>query len=63
MAEQTNDESQIRAIANGAAKRTRQYFIRSQPSGPSFPHATGNAARLTTVPSSAAEKHRGGRDE
>lgn len=58
-----SNSSQIKAIASGAAKRTRQYFVRSQPSGPTFPNETGNAAKLTTIPSSSEEKFRGGRDE
>lgn len=54
--------SQIKAIASGVAKRTRQYFVRSQPSGPSFDYSSPNTARLSTVPSSAEEKYRGGQD-
>lgn len=54
--------SQIKGIASGAAKRTRQYFIRSQPSGPTFDYSSPNTARLSTVPSSAEEKYRGGQD-
>ena len=54
--------SQIKAIAAGVAKRTRQYFVRSQPSGPTFDYTSPNTARLSTVPSSAEEKYRGGQD-
>lgn len=54
--------SQIKAIASGVAKRTRQYFVRSQPSGPTFDYTSPNTARLSTVPSSAEEKFRGGQD-
>ena len=66
MAENKTDrpagDSQIKAIANGVAKNTRRYWIRSQPTGPTFDHATKNMARLTTVPSSSNEKFRGGQD-
>lgn len=54
--------SQIKSIAAGEAKQKRQYFIRSQPSGPTFDTTSPNAARLTTVPSSSEEKFRGGQD-
>lgn len=54
--------SQIKSIASGAAKQKRQYFIRSQPSGPTFDTTSPNAAKLSTVPSSSEEKFRGGQD-
>lgn len=55
-------ESQIRAIAHGSSTHTKTYGVRSQPLGQSASNKEGNAARLTTVPSSAEEKYNGGRD-
>jgi hypothetical protein len=54
--------SQIQDIARGAAARTRKYGVRSQPTGPGKSAQEGNAAKLSTVPSSAADKYKGGQD-
>lgn len=55
-------ESQIQQIKNGRAMRERIYKNRNQPSGPKPPLPTENAVKLSTVPSSAAEKFNGGRE-
>jgi len=57
------NKSQIQEIKEGKAMRTRTYSGRLQPAGPKAPLPTKNAVRLSTVPSSAAEKYNGGRDE
>jgi uracil-DNA glycosylase len=54
---------QIQEIKEGRAMRERVYANRNQPSGPKAPLPTKNAVRLSTVPSSAAEKYKGGRDD
>ena len=60
--ERDQKESQIRKIASGEANQVRKYHVRSQPSG-QMPNANrGNAASLTTVPSSSEEKFDGGID-
>ncbi|HEX6178046.1 MAG TPA: uracil-DNA glycosylase [Thermoanaerobaculia bacterium] len=56
-------KSQIQQIKEGRAMRERVYNNRNQPSSPKAPLPTKNAVRLSTVPSSAAEKFNGGRDE
>lgn len=56
-------KSQIQQIKEGRSMRERTYANRNQPSGPKAPLPTKNAVRLSTVPSSAAEKYNGGRDE
>ena len=55
-------ESQIQQIKNGRAMHERIYKNRNQPSGPKPPLPTENAVKLSTVPSSAAEKFNGGRE-
>ena len=62
MHDEKKPKSQIREIAEGSSTRAHQYHVRSQPSGQMPSTLEGNAARLTTVPSSAEEKYRGGRD-
>jgi uracil-DNA glycosylase len=56
-------KSQIQEIKEGRAMRERVYSGRNQPYGPKAQLPTKNAVRLSTVPSSAKEKYRGGRDE
>ena len=56
-------KSQIQQIKEGRAMRERVYNNRNQPSSPKAPLPTKNAVRLSTVPSSSAEKYNGGRDE
>jgi uracil-DNA glycosylase len=56
-------KSQIQEIKEGRAMRERVYTNRNQPAGPKAPLPTKNAVNLSTVPSSAAEKFNGGRDE
>jgi hypothetical protein len=56
-------KKQIQEIKEGRAMRERTYKNRNQPSGPKAPLPTKNAVKLSTVPSSASEKYRGGRDE
>lgn len=60
MSEREEGGSQIRDIANGVSTRTHQYHVRSQPAGQMPSTTEGNAARLTTVPSSSEEKYNGG---
>lgn len=62
MKDDKQTRSQIREIAEGVSTRTHQYHVRSQPSGQMPSTLEGNAAQLTTVPSSSEEKYRGGRD-
>jgi hypothetical protein len=59
----TPAKSQIQQIKEGKAMTERRYSGRLQPSGPRAPLPTKNAVRLSTVPSSAEEKYRGGRDD
>lgn len=56
-------KSQIQQIKEGRAMRERTYTNRNQPMGPKAPLPTKNAVRLSTVPSSAAEKFNGGKDD
>lgn len=56
-------KSQIQDIKDGRAMRERTYSGRVQPYGPRVALTSDNAVKLTTVPSSAAEKYRGGREE
>ena len=56
-------KSQIQQIKEGKSMRERVYNNRNQPSSPKAPLPTKNAVKLSTVPSSAAEKFNGGRDE
>jgi uracil-DNA glycosylase len=56
-------KSQIQEIKEGRAMREKTYNNRNQPSGPPAPLPTKNAVKLSTVPSSAAEKYKGGRDD
>jgi hypothetical protein len=55
-------KSQIQEIKEGRAMHERTYTARNQPFGPHVTLTTENAVRLTTVPSSAEEKYRGGRE-
>ena len=56
-------KSQIQEIKEGRSMNERTYANRNQPSGPPAALPTKNAVALSTVPSSASEKYRGGRDE
>ena len=56
-------KSQIQDIKEGKSVREKTYKNRNQPAGPKAPLPTKNAVRLSTVPSSAAEKFNGGKDE
>ena len=56
-------KSQIQQIKEGRSMHERVYNNRNQPSSPKAPLPTKNAVRLSTVPSSAAEKYNGGQDE
>lgn len=55
-------QSQLEAIKNGVATRTKTYGGRLQPFGPRAPLPTRNAVLLSTVPSSASEKFNNGKD-
>jgi uracil-DNA glycosylase len=55
-------KSQIQEIKEGVSTRTKTYPGRVQQAGPKPPMPTKNAVRLSTVPSSAKEKYKGGRD-
>jgi hypothetical protein len=55
-------KSQIQDIKEGRAMRERTYSGRNQPAGPKAQLPTKNAVKLSTVPSSASEKYKGGRD-
>ena len=55
-------KSQIREIQEGSSTQTKTYSGRLQPFGPQPPLPTKNAVKLSTVPSSAKEKYKGGRD-
>lgn len=55
-------KSQIQDIKNGRAMRERTWSGRLQPYGPMVNLSTDNAVRLTTVPSSAKEKYKGGKE-
>ena len=55
-------KSQIQDIKNGRAMRERTYTARVQPFGPHVTLKTENAVKLTTVPSSSAEKYKGGNE-
>ena len=56
-------KSQIQQIKEGSSMTERTYNNRNQPSGPKAPLPTKNAVRLSTVPSSAKEKFKGGQGE
>lgn len=56
-------KSQIQQIKEGRSVNERTYNNRNQPQGPKAPLPTKNAVRLSTVPSSSAEKYRGGQGE
>ena len=56
-------KSQVQEIKEGKSVREKTFKNRNQPSGPKAPLPTKNAVRLSTVPSSAAEKFNGGKDE
>ena len=56
-------KSQIQEIKEGRSVREKAFKNRNQPAGPKAPLPTKNAVRLSTVPSSAAEKYNGGKDE
>ena len=53
-------KSQIQEIKEGRAMRERVWSGRLQPYGPYVKLDSENAVKLTTVPSSAAEKYNGG---
>ncbi len=55
-------KSQIHEIKEGRAMHERVYSGRVQPHGPKVKLDNENAVRLTTVPSSAKEKYKGGRE-
>ena len=55
-------KSQIQDIKEGRAMRERTYTGRNQPAGPKPNFPTKNAEKLSTVPSSATEKYKGGRE-
>lgn len=54
-------KSQIQEIKEGRAMRERQWSGRLQPFGPMPKLPTENAVRLSAEPSSAKEKHNGGK--
>jgi hypothetical protein len=56
-------KSQIQEIKEGKSTREKTFKNRKKPAGPKAPLPTKNAVRLSTVPSSAAEKYNGGKDE
>ncbi|HEY4642432.1 MAG TPA: hypothetical protein VII75_13890 [Thermoanaerobaculia bacterium] len=56
-------KSQIQEIKEGRAMHERRWSGRLQPFGPAAPLPTKNAVRLSTVPSSASEKYKGGRGD
>jgi hypothetical protein len=55
-------KSQIREIKEGRAMREKVWSGRLQPYGPRVDLRTENAVQLTTVPSSAGEKFKGGNE-
>jgi hypothetical protein len=55
-------KSQIQEIKEGRAMRERTWSGRLQPYGPMVTLKTKNAVNLTTVPSSAEEKYKGGNE-
>jgi hypothetical protein len=55
-------KSQIQEIKEGRAMRERTFTGRVQPFGPKVKLDNENAVKLTTVPSSAQEKYKGGRE-
>lgn len=55
-------KSQIQQIKEGRAMREKTWSGRLQPFGPHVTLKTENAVKLTTVPSSAAEKYNGGNE-
>lgn len=55
-------KSQIREIKDGLAMRQKTFEGRLQPFGPKSKLPTKNAVKLSTVPSSAEEKYKGGRE-
>ena len=55
-------KSQIQEIKEGLAMRENTWSGRLQPFGPHVDLKTANAVKLTTVPSSAAEKYNGGQE-
>lgn len=57
------EKSQIQQIREGRAMREKVWSGRLQPYGPKVKLDNENAVALTTVPSSAKEKYRGGREE
>lgn len=57
-----NEKSQIRRIAEGIGVQQMHAPRRSQPQGQEPRMLKGNAARLSTVPSSSEEKYKGGRE-
>lgn len=55
-------KSQIQEIKEGRAMREKVWSGRLQPYGPRVDLRTENAVRLTTIPSSAEEKYKGGNE-
>lgn len=55
-------KSQIQEIKEGRAMREKTWSGRLQPMGPMVTLKTKNAVDLTTVPSSASEKYKGGNE-
>lgn len=55
-------KSQIQEIKEGRAMREKVWSGRLQPMGPHVDLRTRNAVDLTTVPSSATEKYKGGQE-
>lgn len=56
-------KSQIQQIKEGKSMREKTWSGRPQPSAPPAPLPTKNAVRLSTVPSSAKEKFKGGQGD
>ena len=54
-------KSQVQEIKEGKAMRTKTYSGKLQQAGPKPSFPTENAVKLSTVPSSAAEKYNGGK--
>ncbi|HEY0142440.1 MAG TPA: hypothetical protein VGF48_16200 [Thermoanaerobaculia bacterium] len=55
-------KSQIQQIKEGRAMREKVWSGRLQPYGPRVDLRTENAVKLTTIPSSAEEKYKGGQE-
>ncbi|HEX6161641.1 MAG TPA: hypothetical protein VF111_15800 [Thermoanaerobaculia bacterium] len=55
-------KSQIQQIKEGRAMHEKVWSGRLQPYGPRVDLRTENAVKLTTIPSSAEEKYKGGQE-